>query len=190
MKKLIVALILFVSINLYSMEHVFECCDAHHPDCITRHDCTEKETLESPAYGAKIERHGDSYLVKRIRKPRTFMGFLKGTLDITTYTITQVIPGNITLWKNADGSYDVLYRKDDGVVVAKNLETGQELYTIKIPRAEGTEKLLQSPEGVVVVVDKNGKNSRLWSHNRFRKIRHTPIKVDCAAVLPNGTHNE
>lgn len=183
MKKRIVALILFVSVHLYSMEQVFEFCDGNHKDCVTRHDFTDKETLESPAYGAKIERQGDLYLVKRIRKPHSFIGLLKGTPNITTYRITQVIPENITLWKNADGSYDVLYRRDDGVVVARNLETGQELYTITIPRAEGAEKLLQSPEGVVVVIDKNGKNSRLWSHNRFRKIMHTPIKADCAAVL-------
>ncbi len=84
-------------------------------------------------------------------------------------------PKNITLWKNESRyrtlSCDVIYRTRYGTVVAKNLDSGDKLYTIKLPRVSGNqeEMLLQSADGDVVVVGKDG-TAHTWSH-KVAKLR-------------------
>lgn len=127
-----------------------------------------------PKYGAKIEADGlSSYVVTYAPQPEAdgLIALLFGSDNNTVVrTVTSVIPGrNITLWQNDDMSYDVIYRREDGVVVAEDLETGEAFYQIKLERAQGPfpEELLQSEQGVLQVTDKNGKMTTL-SHSAYK----------------------
>lgn len=129
----------------------------------------------SPKYGAKIEADGlSSYVVTYAPQPEAdgLISLLFGSDNNTVArTVTSVIPGrNITLWQNDDTSYDVIYRREDGVIVAEDLETGEAFYQIKLERAQGPfpEELLQSEQGVLQVTDKNGKMTTL-SHRAYKR---------------------
>lgn len=68
---------------------------------------------------------------------------------------------------------DVVYRTATGRVVATNLNSEKEIYSVELPLAEGDqeEKLLLSENGDVVVVGKDGA-AFAWSH-RERKEKLT-----------------
>lgn len=176
MKKSLMICVLLFSCASYAMDDL-ELGNTHSPQPLyTQRIAIQYSTsLRGPKYGAKIETKGTSYVVKYVPQPEGngFASLLFGSDNGTvTRTIESVIPGkNITLWRNDDASYDVIYRREDGVVVAEDLETGEALYQIKLERSQGsaTEELLQSEQGVLQVIDKNGK-ATILSHRKYKNM--------------------
>jgi hypothetical protein len=116
----------------------------------------------------EIKRRGHLYMVNTAHPTVDKYDFVVG-LETAMCEFNSVIPKNITLWDAGPDSYDVLYRREDGVIVAKDLKNGEELYHIKYERTEGDgqEQLVQAADGWVMVTNKDG-NCKSWSHRELR----------------------
>jgi len=133
---------------------------------VTKLKCMYQDTRDSSAYGAKIEQSNSVHHVTRIPRPSGLWAHIMNRESKKIhYEIRDVVPDNITLWEDASGAYDVIYRGEDGVVVAKNLETGEELYHLACGRKKGDahETLSQSQDGWVMVMNSDGSH-KIWSH--------------------------